>query len=196
MASCTNCGTEFAVCVCPNCGHSPALTRRKANQALVRYSYAILAGLLGMLIADLYFPLLDRDRFLLTGLAVFFTPLIFHIVSSVRKRLPVDLVRLQRTYLAAGAVSVLLALLVTCNGAFDKSPAIPVNTSIVRKQVVRGRYGLTYTLKVRSWRPGRSTEELNVNARTYRSTSLEKGIVVEVHRGGFGVPWYSGVHPE
>jgi hypothetical protein len=76
MASCSNCGSEFAVSVCPNCSGAPALTRRKANQALIKYSYAILAGLLGILIANLYFPLLDRNAFLLIGLGVFFAPVI------------------------------------------------------------------------------------------------------------------------
>src|ERR1700730_12767566 len=121
MGTCSACGTEFAVRLCPNCGGSPALTRRKANQALIKYSYAILAGLLGILIADHFFPLLDRNAFLIAGLCVFFAPVVFHLVSSVRKRLGLDLDRLRRSYLWAGAVAVFLALLMACNGAFDKS---------------------------------------------------------------------------
>src|ERR1700676_1275631 len=108
MATCFTCGTSFTVRACPSCGASPALTRRKANQALIKHSYAILAGLLGILIADLYFPLLDRNVFLITGLGVFFAPVIFHVVSAVRKPLALDLGRLQRAYLVAGGISVFL----------------------------------------------------------------------------------------
>jgi hypothetical protein len=111
----------------------------------------------------------------------------------MRKRLPLDIGRLQQAYLAAGAVSVFLVLLIGCDGVFDKSAPVLVTTSILYKQVVRGRYGPSYILKVRSWRPGRATEDLAVNAWTYRSTSTERPVVVEVHRGLFGLPWYNRV---
>jgi predicted RNA-binding Zn-ribbon protein involved in translation (DUF1610 family) len=196
VATCSSCGVEFAVRSCPKCGASVAIARRKANQALVKYSYAILAGLLGILIADHYFPLLDRNAVLVIGLCVFFAPVIFHIVSSVRKRLGLDLGRLQKAYLAAGGISTFLALLVACNGAFDRSAATELRTSVIRKQAMRGRSGPSYTLKVRSWRGGRATEDLAVNARVYRDASVEKPVVVEMHGGAFGLPWYGAISTE
>jgi hypothetical protein len=93
-------------------------------------------------------------------------------------------------------VSVFLALLMACNGGFDHSPATPLRTSLLYKQVVQGKSGPSYTLRVRSWRPGRAREELGVSGRTYRSVSTAKGIVVEMHPGRFGLPWYSGVLSE
>lgn len=155
-----------------------------------------MAGLLGILIADHYFPLLNRNAFLITGLGVFFAPVIFHIVSSARKRLHLDLGRLQQAYLVAGGISVFLALLVACNGALDHSVATQVRTSLVHKQFVRGKSGPSYTLKVRSWRSGRSTEDLAVSAWTYRRAAPEKAVVVEMHSGAFGMPWYSRVLAE
>jgi len=195
MGTCP-CGREFAVQLCPDCAASPALTRRKVNQALSKYSSPIIGGLLGIVIADRYFPLLERNAFFVVGLCAFFAPVLFHIVSSVRKPLPLDAGRLQRAYLSAGAVTIFLALLIACNGAFDKSPATQVSTSLLHKQVVRGKSGPSYTLRVRSWRAGSATEGLSVDARTYREVSLEKGVVVEMHRGVFGLPWYSGVVSE
>ena len=88
MGTCSTCGTEFAVQLCPECGGSLALTRRKVNQALGKYSSPIIGGLLGIVIADRYFPLLERNAFLIVGRCIFFAPVLFHIVSSVRKRLP------------------------------------------------------------------------------------------------------------
>jgi hypothetical protein len=196
MVTCSKCATAFAGRVCPNCGASPALTRQKANRLLIKYSYAVLAGLLGILVADHYFPLLDRNAFLITGMCVLFAPVIFHVISSARGRLGVDLCVVQRAYLVAGVASVLLALLIAGNGWFDRSAATPVMTTMIRKQVVRGRSGPSYTLKVRSWRPGKTTESLGVGAPTYRNASVEKAIVVEMHRGAFGMPWYSGVFSE
>lgn len=166
------------------------------NKALGKYSYPMIGGLFGIVIADRFFPLLDRNNFFIVGLCAFFAPVLFHVVSGVRKRLLLDVGRLQRAYLSAGAVIVFLALLITCNGAFDKSSATPVRTSVLHKQVVRGKSGPSYTLRVRSWRAGRATEDLGVNAATYRSISMEKGVVVEMHVGCFGLPWYSEVFSE
>lgn len=157
----------------------------------------MLGGLLGIVIANGFFPLLDRDRFLIAGLCAFFAPVVLHVVSSFRKRLALDAGRLQRAYLYAGAVTVFLALFIAGNGALDDSPATPVRATVLSKQVTVGRYGrLSYTLRVRSWRTGRGTEDFNVGGRTYRTASTEKAVVVEVHRGRLGLPWYSGVFSE
>jgi len=95
------------------------------------------------------------------------------------------------------AVTVFLALFIAGNGALDQSPVTPVRTTLISKQVTVGRYGrLSYTLRVRSWRAGRATEDFNVSGRTYRTTSTEKAVVVEIHRGRLGLPWYSGVFSE
>jgi hypothetical protein len=173
-----------------------AAARRKVNRGLIKYSYAILAGLLGLLIADHYFPLLDRGVVLIVGVCILFAPVLFHAISSVRRRLAVDLVRLRRTYLITGGASIFLALLVAANGALDRSAAVPVRTAIVGKQVVRGRYGPSYTLKVRSWRVGRNTDSLGVDGRIYGSSLIGETAVVEMHRGVFGLAWYGGVAVE
>jgi hypothetical protein len=154
----------------------------------------MVGGLLGIVIANGCFPLLDRDAFLTAGLCAFFAPVVLHVVSSWRKRLTQDAGRLQRAYLYAGAVTIFRALFIACNGALDKSPVTPVRTTIVSKRITRGRYGAaSYTLTVSSWRPGRATEAFAVDGRTYRATSVQKLVVVEMHRGLFGLPWYSGV---
>src|ERR1700676_561381 len=121
MGTCSVCGSEFASQVCPKCGGSAARTRRQVNKALVKYSYPVFGGLIGIVIANLYYPMLDRDPFLIAGVCLFLVPGLFHVISSARKRLVVDVGRIQRAYLCAGTVAVFLALLMACNGAFDKS---------------------------------------------------------------------------
>ena len=196
MGTCTVCGSQFGIQVCPTCSGSAALTGRQINKALAKYSYPAFGGLAGIVIGNLFYPMLDRDPFLIAGVCLFLVPGLFHVVSSFRKRLALDVNRVQRAYLSAGAVSVFLALLMACNGAFDHSPATPVRTSLLYKQVVQGKSGPSYTMRVRSWRAGRATEDLGVNGRTYRSASTAKGIVVEMHPGRFGLPWYSRVFSE
>jgi len=156
----------------------------------------MIGGFLGMVIANGSFPLLDRDAFLITGLCVLLAPVMLQLVSSFRKRLALDLGRLQRAYLSCGVVAILLAAMMACNGALDQSPVTPVRTVLLRKQVTRGKSGPSYMLTLRSWRAGRATETLGVNGRTYGTISTEKGVVVQMHSGRFGLPWYSGVLSE
>src|ERR1700687_563561 len=131
MATCANCGTGLAVRVCPNCGGAPAVTNRKINQGLVRYSYPMLGGLLGIVIANGFFPLLDRDRFLIAGLCAFFAPVVLHVVRSFRKPLALDAASLQGAYLYAGAVTVFLALFIAGNGALGQYTVTPVRTTLL-----------------------------------------------------------------
>ena len=196
MATCSTCGTKLAVRICPACGDPAALTRRQTNKTLTKYSYPAFGGLAGIVVANLVYPMLDRDPFLIAGVGFFLVPGLFHVVSSFRKRLALDVRRIQRAYLSGGALNIFLALLMAGNGALDNSPATAVRTMVLSKQAVSGRYSTSYTVRARSWRPGRATEELGVSGRTYRSFSPEKGIVVEMHPGRFGLPWYSGVYSE
>lgn len=82
MGTCSACGTEFGVQLCPNCG-SDAQTRRQINKALVKYSYPAFGGLAGIVIADLFYPMLDRDP-LIAGVCLFLVPGLFHVISSAR----------------------------------------------------------------------------------------------------------------
>jgi hypothetical protein len=87
---------------------------------------------------------------------------------------------------------VFAAVLIT-NGALDRS------SEIVHQTVVIGQrfYGTCDAVTVRSWRPGRSSEELYL--RTGRGFSPVYGLsngkaaIVGVRNGAFGLPWVSRV---
>src|ERR1700731_2250909 len=117
MAACSACGAEFAVQLCPKCGGSAALTRGQINKTLLKYSSPAFAGLCGIVVADLFYPRLDRDPFLIAGVCLFLVPGLFHVVSSMRQRLAVDVGRIQRAYLSGGALGVFLPILLAGNGA-------------------------------------------------------------------------------
>lgn len=196
MQKCSTCGNEFTGHQCPSCGGKPLPSARQINKALNRYPLLSLAGLFGVIAANHYYPPLDRNRLFVIALSVFFFPMIFHVISAVRKRLALDVNRLKSAYLYGGAAVVILALVIAGNGALDMSPVRLVKTSILRKNVTSGRHSTTHHFHVASWRPGRSTEDLAVGVPLYVRASVGQPIAVEAHNGLFGLPWYGHIYLE
>jgi hypothetical protein len=196
MQKCSACGNEFTGHVCPSCGGKPLSTARQINRALKYTPVPSLLGLFGVLAAVHFYPPLDRDSLFVIVLCIFFFPIIFHVTSSVSKRLALDVDRLKQTYLYCGAAVIFLALLIACNGAMDMSPAKDVKSSIVRKNITSGRHSTTHHLHVASWRPGRNTEDLAVPVPLYVRASVGQAVTVEVHQGLFGLPWYGQISLE
>ena len=189
MQKCSMCGNEFTGHTCPSCGGNPVPTAQQINKELKNYSIPALAGLFGTIVANYFYPLVDSNPLFAIVLCIFFFPMIFHVSSSVRKRLALDVDRLKRAYLYCGAAVVLLALLIAGNGALDTSPVTVVKSSIIRKSISSGRYSTTHHFHVTSWRSGRSTENLTVGVPLYIRASVGQAITVEVHNGLFGLPW-------
>ena len=196
MQKCSTCGNEFTGHQCPTCGSKPLPSARQINKALNHYPVPLLAGLIGVLVANHFYPTLDRNALFVIALCLFFFPAIFHVVSAVRKRLPMDVNRLKSAYLYFGTAMVILALVVACNGALDMSPAKVVKSSIVRKNITSGRHSTTHHFHVASWRPGRSTEDLAVDVPLYFQASIGQAIAIEMHNGLFGLPWYGQISLE
>lgn len=193
MQKCPACGNKFIEHQCPSCGGKPVPSARQINKALNKYPLPSLGGLFGVLAAVHFYPPLDRNPVFLIALCVFFSPMVFHIVCAVRKRLPLDVNRLKSAYQYCGAAMVSLALTIAGNGVLDMSPVKLVKTSILRKSVTSGRHSSTHHFFVTSWRPGRSTEDLAVVIPLYVRASIGQSITVEVHSGLFGLPWYGQI---
>jgi hypothetical protein len=193
MRKCSTCGNEFTSHTCPGCGGKPLPTTRQINKELRNYPIPCLAGLFGVLAAVHFYPPLDRGSLFVLALCLFFIPVIFHVISAMRKRLALDVNRLKSAYLCGGAAVLLLALLIVGNGALDISPARIVKSSILHKNISRGRYSTTHHFFVTSWRPGRSTEDLAVAVPLYVRASVGEVLTVEVHNGLFGLPWYGKI---
>lgn len=192
MHKCSACGNEFSGHQCPNCGGKPLPSTKQINESLKKYSYLLLAGLFGNLAAVYVYPLLDINMVLRICLCVFFLPIIFHLVSGLRKRLAFDAGKLKKAYLISGLTVAFLAALIAANGALDNSIST-VRSSILRKNITKGRYSTTHHLIVVSWRPGRRTEDLWVAVPIYAYASIGQSISVEVHKGLLGLPWYGKI---
>jgi len=153
------------------------------------------AALIGLvLVINWAYPLLDGTNFFLVGLALFSVPPFFFCARyGFRKDFSTsELSGAKRVQVCTGIAVWSLLAIVVCNGALDRSLA-PTQTIVEARQVKQGRYSKHYSLVVDSWRPGRDTEKLTVDAATYQEAIPNNVVTVDVHQGFFGWPWYSSV---
>lgn len=193
--TCPKCGFALQNVRCTFCGGDETPVRQILGQALIPYVLFTAAGLLGLLLViyNLY-SLLDGNIFFLLGVALFFAPILFNLRFTFGKSLSAsDLSVAKKAQVCAGIALWCLLILVYCNGAFDRSFS-EMQTTVLSRQVTQGRRGSkNYYLVVTSWRPGKDTEELRVNAAIYEGTVPNSTVTVDVHNGLLGWPWYSDV---
>jgi hypothetical protein len=195
MANCTKCGSDFQDSHCPSCGQPQSFSVKELNKQLQKYSYLLFVGLGAILAARHFYPALDENAPTILGLCLFFIPVAAHMALAVRKRLPQSFEHLRRIYLCSGTALVLVGVSLGLNGIADRAPVRLVQTTVMGKYVSSGRYTTSYHLIVPSWRPGRSTEQLNVDWEDFHSMHEGESIVVELHDGLLGLSWYSRVSP-
>lgn len=141
------------------------------------------------------YPPLDGDPIYWVGLIVFLLPIGIAIVGAIRRRrhgqppsaLLSVLFRLSAVFLTA------LALVVFLNGQLDGSSATEIHTKIAHKFVARGRFSMSYHFTVASWRRAGREEDLRVSRHVYDRAESGDDILVQLHRGRFGFPWYGRI---
>jgi hypothetical protein len=171
--------------------------RSSALGNTVPYIILLVPGVFVSLQALTAYPLLDSRlamAFLLTG---FLFPFAVLIVSILRNQEGNDGRLLRRIYVCSSVGLVLLGLFLFANGELDRSPARTVQTTVLEKNVIRGRYGARQNhLLVSSARPGRSREDLNVSSDVFDRAIVGKTLTVELHQGFFGLWWYGRISPD
>lgn len=156
----------------------------------------LVPGVLLSLIPLSTYPPLDTRVVMGITICVYLLPLTAVLLSNVRKR-AVNAGRFQRGVFTYSSVALmLLGAFLLINGALDKFPRTELRTEVFKKVVLNGRYGRQYRLFVYSWRPGRSVEDLNVVQQVFDRATVGKTLIVEVHHGFFGLPWYGKISPE
>jgi len=196
MQKCARCGNEFSERECPHCAGSVGLSEEESNKASGKYPLVAFAGLAGMAASFYLYPTVERHLLPVTGLCLFFLPLILQVFSSTRRWLTSEMNRLRKVYLYCSAGVVLVALVMVMNGALDWVPPTVVRSSVVAMRITNGRYWSTHRLVLVSWQPGRATEDLAVESAVYAGASVGRRVSVEVHKGFFGLPWYGKVAVE
>jgi hypothetical protein len=177
-------------------GTPPHKAQKNISDPVKPYTWILLAGLCGSLVAAHFYPPLDMNPAMLVPLIIFFAPVASHVFFSVRKQLAPNLEFVNRVYKYAGIGVVGFALCLFLNGALDRNPSMQVHARISQKSASRGRGSTTYILILDpSWRDGRTQERLDVSRATFVSVRTGDQVSVDVHRGLFGLPWFSRVSP-
>ena len=160
------------------------------------YVWILLAGICGTIVAAHFYPPLDMNPTMLIALIIFFAPMAINVFLQVRKQLAPNLEFVNAAYKYAGWGLVVFAACLFLNGALDRHPSMQAHTRVSQKSVSRGRGGPTYSLTLDpSWRDGRTQERLDVSGATFASVRTGERVSVDVHRGWFGLPWFSRVSP-
>ncbi len=184
---------------CPACGETRADSSKKPAYLFL---FLWLGGLFGILIAAHFYPPLDENPLMILSLCFFFSPVAIILVFAMSRGLGLSLNidRLRRVFLYSffysGSALMLMTAFLALNGMADRAPARLVRTSIIRKYITHTKAITDYHCVVSSWRPGRSKEEVRVNEETYYHFLVGEPIVVEVHAGLFGLPWYGRISPQ
>jgi hypothetical protein len=118
-------------------------------------------------------------------------------LTSIVQRQPGSGIGWWRTVsICSGLALPLFGLLFFLNGRMDRSTPNHVNAMVIRKIAPIGYREAQYHLTVSSWRLARSVEDLNVSSRVFKRAVIGKRITMELHKGYFGLPWYSNISSE
>lgn len=177
----------------PGGGPPNLLATRSAGRLLAML--ILVPGLLVCMTARMIYPLLDDGIAFALMIVLFLLPFVIQLILVVRKQSSARLLRL--AYGLSGCALMIFALCLLLNGGMDKSASTVMTATVIRKSVDTGRFGTQqYHLTVSSWRPGRSSEDLNVGSRTFQRATVGRNVSVEVHPGFFYLPWAGKIRTE
>jgi drug/metabolite transporter (DMT)-like permease len=179
---------------CPGCGTNPVASYTPVHRQLRPHFFALTLGFFGTMFGTAYYHMLDGLTVIRLAVGIYLVALLTVIVAGLLRRLPLSLNLVKSVQIFGGGLLILLAGLVWGNGALDHAATTSVRSTILSKGVTHGRNNSKgYHLTVASWRPGRLEEQLDVKGNLFRSLSLNEPVLVEVHPGRFGMPWYSSI---
>jgi hypothetical protein len=142
---------------------------------------AAIVGILGSLIAAYCYPPVDMNRSVpVPMLLIVFVPLVLARVAIKREE--------------SKKIAVVVALFL--NGKLDTYPAAEIKTRVIAKSVRYRSLSSGVLTVAPSWRDGRTEETPDVSSATFYAIAEGQLVQVVVHRGAFGLPWYSSVLPD
>lgn len=82
------------------------------------------------------------------------------------------------------------------NGALDSSAPVTHRVAVLGKRISRSDDSVSYYLTVRSWRPGRSREEIQIERDLYQRLEAGRDQALITSRAGYlGYEWVAGCRP-
>ena len=166
----------------------------KLNVMQVLYVLLMTPGVFATFLALSWYPPINARLPMAAMLCLFLLSAVLMVLNVVIKRPNKEAKTWRTLYISSSVALLLFAILLFLNGGLDRSPTNEVRTTVIRKAVLRGRYGAKqYNLTVSSWRPGRSLENFNVALNVFNGTAVGKIITVEMHKGFLGLPWHGKI---
>ncbi|HXH48663.1 MAG TPA: hypothetical protein VNM47_04765 [Terriglobia bacterium] len=176
---------------------SPAYSISSSGSGLLMLNmFFMMPGLLVCLVALHMYPPLDPRMPWAFMLGVYLLPVAVHLLTWILMPASMAARPWRKVYISACLVLVMFSAFLFLNGRMDRSQASQVSTTVVRKNVYRGRHGTSYNLVVTSWRPGRNFEYFGVGESAYDRAQVGKTATVEMHKGYFGLAWHGPISPE
>ncbi len=162
----------------------------RVNRALVILP---IVGMFAFMFTMARYRLLDEGSIVWYGLIPVFVSifLISHVQKKAKRGEDVRSYFPFTTWLAF--VPMIFAAFVLLNGALDHSTAERHHVFVTHKIENHGR-SASYYIEFDSWRPNKTTEKIHVSYSVYRQFQIDDPVILEVHRGVFGIPWVSGIN--
>jgi len=176
-------------------GTSPSSTK-EVKKSLSHYSLLLAPGILGGILAHVVYPPLDEGPIVAVGLSVLLFPLALYLRSIWRDRLQADARKLRKACVYSGLILSTFALIVLMNGFLDESPRSRVIAVVLGKTSHTSGGSTDYTLTVASWRPRRTSEDLQVSSFDFQRAVVGRTVRIEMHKGFFNLPWSGNISPE
>jgi hypothetical protein len=160
-----------------------------ASDALKKWIILLFSGFAAVMVGAIKYTPLDSGFVYGLDLLLFFPPTIPYLVGCCNGRLPSYLPWLRPFMILSGTSLAIFALFTLLNGNLDRRSPQRISANVTRKIVDRGR-AKSYRIVVESWRPGHSTETLDVPESSFGGMRVGSPVLVKVHEGRFGCPWY------
>lgn len=135
------------------------------------------------------YPLVDQTPVLITLIVFFSVPVLVTVFLTMGSDSSVRQVAFAKGFVISGVALLIMTGVIFFNGALDSSMPNDQETRIVQKCVTHGKGGPHYSLMVTSWRPGHSTERVQVSWSVFSMMHDGEAVYVEVHPGLFGMQW-------
>jgi len=193
MTRCLDCGADRDSDQCLACGLTSTAAEFVLRKRLVVRTIWFLAGIIVFVVVSHVFPALDLDLILIFAGVIFFLSLALAYWIDVRARGHQEVEAMKRIYFGMIPVPWIFAGMLFLNGRLDHSQPVQVPATVVGKFSTRGLPRVR-RLIVRSTRTGRRFERIPVDYNDFDRFQRGDEVIVQAHKGAFGIPWVDGVY--
>jgi len=158
-------------------------------RSLLRWSIAVIAGFVLLLIVDGKYPPVFENSVYGIVVGLMLVNCLVGSAVAYSKRLQEHTAGFKKIIVLGTVCSILLAVIVFLNGYLDHAQPVERSLLLQSKKVLTGR-AKTYEFTLESWRGKGTTERLTVSHEEYSKYMVGDHVSLMVHPGALGLPWY------